>query len=117
MMASIRLRPTDAVVNPAKFQLENPAIKNVRVPSAVDPPKASGWIADLENEGILQRFGSPRAGVPTLEVSPNHPQYMELFEFCADAAVLLKSESFYFPAASMYVGHQRRTHWLLVSSA
>ena len=96
MLASICLRPTNFVVNPETLQLKNPTIINVRIPSAVDPLKASDWITDLDNEGILQRGGSPRAGLAMLDVHPTHRQYLELFEYCADAAVLLKSEAFYF---------------------
>lgn len=116
MLASIRLKPSTAVVNPTKFRLKNPTIMNVRIPSVVDPSGTSGWIADLENDGILRRFGTPGNDLVTPNVSPTHCQYIELFDHCAEAAVLLKSEPFYFlpPASTSPVNDGRIGSWLPV---
>lgn len=98
MLSEIRLTPNVCVANPQSFRLECARVTEVFVPTAERPIFGAGWIADMEEKGILARFGAPRNAVSAISDHPAHQQYADLFAGCAEASINLSSETFHFLA-------------------
>jgi hypothetical protein len=96
MLSEIRITPVGIVNDPKVFRIADASLVNVTIPKYVPPPPATGWVAELEEKGILIRYGVPKDEAMPGADCPAYQQYNELFNQCDQAAVQLQSETFYF---------------------
>jgi hypothetical protein len=96
MLAEIRLTTSHPVIDPAAFRLEELHLADVFIPPVTEPLVANGWIAELEKDGLLSRYGVPAsASSPSVGQVPQ-AEYAELFAGCENASINLNSEQFHF---------------------
>jgi hypothetical protein len=56
MLSEIRLRPTIPAVNPIRFQLEGITLDQIYIPHVAASPKPTGWVAELETDGLIRQY-------------------------------------------------------------
>jgi len=108
MLSTIRITPNLMVVNPKAFRFTEASLADVYIPAYVPPPPPTGWVADLEEKGIVIRYGCPTDRTTALADYPAFHQYADLFNQCSDASIQLDSEAFDFhsPPLSVIEDHK-----------
>ena len=97
MLAQIRITPHRVVSNPTRFQLHDISLHDIFIPAPPPPlPPSSGWVAELEECGLLVRHHGPLNQPPQIPHEYLSDTYLDLFAQCSSASVAIDGELFPF---------------------